>query len=79
MTYGLRGHNLHLLAYAKSSKSLQVGLYTDGQRKRYTKSLSCIACGSQTRGTQAYHDNNLESNLWVNIRVSSDKACHFPK
>ena len=27
--------------------------------------LSCIACGSQTRASQAYRDQNLESSLGV--------------
>ena len=40
-------------------------IYTDGQKKRYSKILSCIACGSQTRAAQAYHDQNLESSLGV--------------
>ena len=39
--------------------------YTDGQKKRYSKILSCIACGSQTRAAQAYRDQNLESSLGV--------------
>ena len=38
-------------------------MYTDGQKKRYSKILSCIACGSQTQAAQAYQDQNLESSL----------------
>ena len=39
--------------------------YTAMQKKRYSKILSCIACGSQTLAAQAYHDQNLESSLGV--------------
>ena len=31
-------------------------IYTDGQKKRCSKSLTCIACDSQERAAQAYHD-----------------------
>ena len=47
-------HCIYEWAYAK---------YTDGQKKRYSKILSCSACGSQTRAAQAYHYQNLESSL----------------
>ena len=39
--------------------------YTDGQKKRHSKIMSCIACGSQTRATHAYHDQNVESSFGV--------------
>ena len=42
-------------------------IYTIVQKKRYSKILPCIACGSQTRAAQAYHDQNLESSLEVNF------------
>ena len=38
---------------------------TDGQKKRYSKRLSCIAYGPQTRAAQAYNYQNLESSLRV--------------
>ena len=40
-------------------------IYTDGQKKRYSKILPCIACGLQIRAAPAYHDHNLESSLGV--------------
>ena len=40
-------------------------LYTDGQNNATVIFFSCIACGSQTRAAQAYHDQNLESILGV--------------
>ena len=40
-------------------------IYTYWQKKRYSKILSCIACGSQTRAAKAYHGQNLESSLGV--------------
>ena len=42
-----------------------MAIYTEGQKKQYSKILSCIACGSQTQAAQAYHDQNLESSLGV--------------
>ena len=39
-------------------------IYTDGQKKRCSKSLTCIACDSQARAVQAYHDQNLEPSIW---------------
>ena len=41
-----------------------VVIYTDGQKKRCSKSLTCIACDSQARAAQAYHDQNLEPSIW---------------
>ena len=44
---------------------LWISIYTDGQKKHFSKILSCVACSSQTRAAQAYHDQNLESSLGV--------------
>ena len=39
-------------------------IYTDRQKKRCSKSLTCIACDSQARAAQAYYDQNLEPSIW---------------
>ena len=46
-----------------------ISIYTDEQKKRYSKMLSCIACGSQTRAAQAYHDQNLELLGYFNLLI----------
>ena len=48
-----------------SNKIIVFFIYTDGQKKLYSKILSWIACGSQARTAQAYHDQNLEPSLGV--------------
>ena len=42
----------------------QLLFYSNGQKKRYSKILSYIACGLQTRAALC-HDQNLESSLGV--------------
>ena len=39
-------------------------IYTDGQKKSCKKSLIYIACGSQARAAQVYHDQNLGPSIW---------------
>ena len=39
-------------------------IYTDGQKKRCSKRLTCIACDSQARAAQAYYGQNLEPSIW---------------
>ena len=64
--------------------------YTGGQKKRYSRILSCITCGSQTRAAQAYHDQNFKPRLGVilicrfclpgklaNIYVYIFYCCHY--
>ena len=58
---------MHVESLGKISKDtyLVFTIYTDKQKKRYSKILSCTACGSQTRAVQAYHDPNLDASLGV--------------
>ena len=44
-----------------------ISIYTDGQKKRCSKSLTCIACDSKARAAQTYHDQNLEPSIWFNL------------
>ena len=40
-------------------------MYTDGQKKLYSKIVGHVLHVSQTQAAQAYHDQNLESILGV--------------
>ena len=54
-----REKNIRFIRGSLSPKSI----YTDGQKKRCSKSLTCIAFDTQARATQAYHDQNLEPSI----------------
>ena len=46
-------------------------IYNDGQKKRCSKRLTCIACDSQARAAQAYYDQNLEPSIWFILSIES--------
>ena len=48
-------HNKNLLGWYTGNL-----LYTDGQKKCYSRILSGHTCGSQTLAARAYHDQDLE-------------------